>query len=120
MSFREHIQQVVDGVPGTMACAVMGFDGIAIDSVEVPGGNLDIPTLLTEYSAAAAHLRGAGQQQDSGSLRELVVSSDKLTIIIQLLTNEYFFASVLTPQASSGKSRYMMRIRAPKILKELS
>jgi len=32
MGFREHLQEICKGVEGAVACSVMGFDGIAIDT----------------------------------------------------------------------------------------
>jgi hypothetical protein len=63
MSFREHLQQVVKSVDGAVACALMGVDGIEVDSDIQEQVGLDVQTLLVEYSslfraardAAAAH-----------------------------------------------------------------
>ena len=120
MSFREHIQTIVDGVPGAIACTVMGFDGIAIDSYECGRPPVDIPTLLTEYSAAVQQLkRGAAQQPEAGRVDELVVNSSNLIAVLRLLTDEYFLAVVLNHAGYTGKARYLMRVRAPLIVKEL-
>lgn len=120
MTFREHMQHIVNSVPGATACALMGFDGIAIDSFEVGGGDLDIPTLLTEYSAAALTLRQNNGQPASGPLSELVITTSQLTAVLRLLTEEYFLAVVLAPGGLSGKARYMMRQAAPELVRELA
>jgi predicted regulator of Ras-like GTPase activity (Roadblock/LC7/MglB family) len=120
MSFREHIQSIVDGVPGAIACTVMGFDGIAIDSYERGTAPVDIPTLLTEYSTAAQQLkRGSAQQPETGHVEELVVNTSNLVAVLRLLTEEYFLAVVLSSAGFVGKARYLMRVHAPLILKEL-
>ncbi|MEK7704937.1 MAG: tetratricopeptide repeat protein [Myxococcota bacterium] len=121
MSFRDHIQQIVDAVPGAMACTVMGFDGIAIDSHEREGGSVDLPTLLTEYAGAAIQLkRGAAQQPETGSVDEVMVAGSHMIAILRLLTEEYFLAVVLRPTALVGKARYLMRMHAPALIQELS
>ena len=120
MTFREHMQRIVQSVPGATACALMGFDGIAIDSYEVGGGELDIPTLLTEYSSAAVTLRHSADQQPlAGSVADLVIATNNLTAVLRPLNDEFFLAVVLTPGGLSGKARYMMRLAAPDLLKEL-
>lgn len=121
MTFREHMQRIVESVPGATACALMGFDGIAIDSYEVGGGELDIPTLLTEYSSAALALRTTGNQQPlAGSVNELVITTPSLTTVLRPLNEEYFLAVVLGPAGVAGKARYLMRLAVPQLLKELA
>lgn len=121
MTFREHMQRIVEAVPGATACALMGFDGIAIDSYEIGGGELDIPTLLTEYSSAALTLRQSADQQPlAGAVAELVISTSALTAVLRPLNEEYFLAVVLAPGGVSGKARYMMRLAAPMLLQDLA
>jgi predicted regulator of Ras-like GTPase activity (Roadblock/LC7/MglB family) len=120
MTFREHMQHIVNSVPGATACALMGFDGIAIDSFEVGGGEVDIPTLLAEYSSAAQSLRHNSGQPSAGSLSELVIMTSNLTAVLRLLNEEYFLAVVLAPGGLSGKARYMMRQAAPDLLRDLA
>ncbi len=122
MSFREHIQRIVEQVPGTLACALMGFDGISIDSYEVGGAEVDITTLFTEYASVAHQVRRAFDDPTSaagGELSEMSLSSPKFVTVVRPINNEYFVAAVMTPSAMVGKARYMLRITAPKLIKEL-
>lgn len=120
MTFREHMQRIVEAVPGATACALMGFDGIAIDSYEVGGGGLDIPTLLAEYSGAAQLLRHNSGQPAAGGLTELTITTPHLTAVLRPLNEDYFLAVVLGTGGLSGKARYLMRQAAPDLLRELS
>ncbi len=120
MGFREHIQRIVQSTPGAVACTIMGFDGIAIDTFETGSGEVDIPNLLVEYAAAAQQLRRAAAQSPAGAFIEMVVTSQRLQAILRPISEEYFLAVVLTPSALSGKARYLMRVAAGPIAKELS
>lgn len=120
MSFREHIQRIVETTPGAIACTIMGFDGIAIDTYEVGSGEVDIPNLLVEYSAAAQQLRRAAAQSPAGGIIEMLVTSQGLAAIVRPLTEEYFLAVVMQPNGLSGKARFLMRLAAAAIMKELS
>lgn len=121
MSFREHIQRIVESTPGAVACTIMGFDGIAIDTYELPGSNVDISTLLIEFGAAAQQLRRTGNEGGAtGELVEMSVTGGKLSAIIRPLTKEYFLAVVLGPNALTGKARFLMRVLAGEIARELS
>jgi predicted regulator of Ras-like GTPase activity (Roadblock/LC7/MglB family) len=120
MNFREHCQHIVQSVPGATACVLMGFDGIPIDTFEAHPSTYDLPTLLTEYSAAALTLRHAeADQPESGGVRELVISTPSLTCVLRPLNEDYFLAVLLGPQAVAGKARYLMRMAAPELLYDL-
>ena len=122
MGFRDHIQRVVDHIPGAVACSIMGFDGIAIDSYEVGGAEIDIQTLFTEYASVAHQVRRAFAEPSSlvGTLSEMVFTSDNFTTVVRTITEEYFVAAVMKPSALMGKARYLLRVAAPKIASELS
>ena len=121
MSFRESMQKIVESVPGALSAMVMGFDGIAIDSYEKDAGTIDLPTLLIEYSGATQQLRRAmDTMPDIGHLIEITVRREMNICLLRPLTDEYFMAVVLTPEGLSGKARYMMRVEAPALSKELT
>jgi predicted regulator of Ras-like GTPase activity (Roadblock/LC7/MglB family) len=120
MTFREHIQRIVQSTPGAVACTIMGFDGIAIDTFETGTGEVDIPVLLVEFAAAAQLLRRNATQSPAGGFVEMVVTNQHLSAIVRPLTEEYFLAVVLAPNALVGKARFLMRVAAAPIAKELS
>ncbi|MBN1962285.1 MAG: tetratricopeptide repeat protein [Deltaproteobacteria bacterium] len=120
MGFREHIQHIVDATPGAVACTIMGFDGIAIDTYQVGGIEIDLPTLLVEYSSATQQLRHNSTQSFTGPLVEMLIRGELMTTVFRLLTDEYFLAVVLKPSALIGKARYLMRLANGPIAKELS
>jgi predicted regulator of Ras-like GTPase activity (Roadblock/LC7/MglB family) len=118
MAFREYLQEICAAVDGAVVCSVMGFDGIAIDTFESQSSDLDVPTLLVEYTTVLNQVRSAAVVLQSGQVRELVVSTDKLTAMFRPLSSEYFLVLALAQEANWGKARYMMRIVAPKLQAE--
>ncbi len=120
VSFRQYTRQIVNEVPGAIACTVMGFDGLPIDSFQVGGSTLDITTLLTEYSGLAAQLKRIGEEQPQvGKVRDFVIETKSLATIFRPLTEDYFFAAVVESKGLVGKARYLLRVTAPDVLKEL-
>jgi len=119
MSFREHLQQVVQNVDGAVACALMGVDGIEVDShhLDLPG--LDVRTLLVEYSSLFRAAHQAAAAQEAGAVTELSVQSERLLVVARLVSQEYFMVVALRPDGNFGKARFMMRVTAPKLLAEL-
>ena len=63
MSFREHLQDVCKGVEGAVACSLMGVDGIEVDTHVADGGELDVKSLLVEYSSIFRSAREARRPQ---------------------------------------------------------
>ncbi len=120
-SFRQYTKKVVEQVPGTIACTIMGFDGLPIDSYQVGGSTLDIVGLLTEYSGLAAQLKRIGEEQPQiGDIRDFVVATNSVSTIFRPLTQDYFLAAVIEPTGFVGKARYLLRIITPDILTELN
>ncbi len=120
--FRESIQKLVRRLDGGVAGVVMGFDGIAIDSYVRDGqtGHVaDIVTASMEFGHLVGQLRGASERLELGALREVTIKTDKLTVVMLLLTKDYFLACGILPTGNVGKARYLVRMAAPQIRAEL-
>jgi predicted regulator of Ras-like GTPase activity (Roadblock/LC7/MglB family) len=118
--FRDSLQGMVDRLAGGMAGILMGLDGIAVDAYTKPGEEgLDIQTLGMELAHAVGQMRKAAAQLEVGQLRELTLKADQLVVLVTFLTDEYFVACAVKPEASFGKARYLMRLLAPQIQAEL-
>ncbi len=119
MSFRTHLEQVCSQVEGAVACSVMGFDGIAIDTHEVQSPEVDLQAMLIEYGNILTRLREAADVLQAGGVSEVSINTDKLITISRMLTPEYFIVLALTPEGNSGKGRYALRVVAPRVKAEL-
>lgn len=118
MAFREHLEQICGAVDGAVVCSVMGFDGIAIDTVERQSADLDVTALLVEYTTLLNQVRGAAGVLQSGEVEEMVISTSRLTALSRPLTSEYFLLLALGPDGNWGKARFVMRTTAPKVRAE--
>jgi predicted regulator of Ras-like GTPase activity (Roadblock/LC7/MglB family) len=119
MSFRDHLQHVVEHVDGAVACALMGVDGIEVDSFLSDEQGLDLKSLLVEYSTVLHAARAAAASQQAGELGELSLQSERLLVVARLISPEYFMVVALKPDGNFGKARYMLRVTAPRLLAEL-
>src|SRR6266481_2913836 len=116
--FREHIQKLIDKLDGGIAGVLMGFDGIAVDSYAKTGfGDSlpDIQTLAAEFAHLVSQARRTVQSLDAGALAEVTIRTDKITLVITVLTQEYFLACAMLPTALPGKARYLVRMAAPQL-----
>lgn len=121
MGFREHLQEIVQGVEGAIACSLMGVDGIEVDTVTAGsgGGDVDVKSLLIEYSGVLRSARDAAELHSAGGIAEFSVNTDKLITVARLVSPEYFMVVALKPEGNYGKARYLLRISAPKVKAEL-
>jgi predicted regulator of Ras-like GTPase activity (Roadblock/LC7/MglB family) len=119
MSFRAHLEQLVNQVEGAVASSVMGFDGIAIDTHTTQEPGLDFTAMLIEYGNIFSRLKEAAAALEAGTISEVVVNTEKLSTIVRLLTPEYFLVLALRPGGNFGKGRYALRVAAPRVKAEL-
>jgi predicted regulator of Ras-like GTPase activity (Roadblock/LC7/MglB family) len=122
MMFRENIQKLIDRLDGGIAGVLMGFDGMAIDSYAKKGfGDSlpDIQTLSAEFAHLVAQARRTVQSVDAGALAEVTIRTDTVTLVITVLTQEYFLACAMLPAAPVGKARYLVKLAAPKLRQDL-
>ena len=120
--FREHIQKLIDRLEGGIAGVLMGFDGIGVDSYAKAGygGALpDIQTLAMEFAHLVSQARRTVQSLDAGTLQEVTIRTDTVTLVVQVLTQEYFLACAILPSAHVGKARYLVKVTAPHLQAEL-
>ena len=120
MSFQTHLESVVSQVDGALVCSVMGFDGIAVESHQVPGADeLDLSAALIEFTNVLSQLKGAAELLKTGGVQEVSINTDKVLTLMRLITPEYFVVLALKPDGNYGKGRYVLRVTAPKLKTEL-
>jgi predicted regulator of Ras-like GTPase activity (Roadblock/LC7/MglB family) len=120
MSFLPHLEAVVSQVEGAVACSVMGFDGIAVETHQKEGaGDLELATAWVEYANVLAQLRSAAEALKTGAVQEVSINSDKVLTLMRLVSPEYFLVLAIKPEGNFGKARYALRLTAPKVKAEL-
>ena len=118
--FRENIQKMIDRLdsPSGAAGVLMGFDGIAVDSYARPGA-VDVQTLSMELTHVIGQIRRSAQGAHLGGLREMQIGTEKLAMLIRLVSDDYFLVFGVPPDGNLGKARYLLRLLAPQIRAEL-
>jgi predicted regulator of Ras-like GTPase activity (Roadblock/LC7/MglB family) len=120
MSFRAHLESVVSQVDGALACSVMGFDGIAVETYQRDeAADLELNGAWVEYANLLTQLKNAADVLKTGAVTELSVNSEKVLTIIRMVSPEYFLVLALRAEGNYGKGRYVLRVTAPKVRAEL-
>lgn len=114
--FRESIQKMIDRLdpPGGATGILMGFDGIAVESCARPGV-LDVQTMALELAHVISQVRRAANSARLGALAEMQILTEKLSVLIRLVSDDYFLVLGLGPECNVGKARYLLRLAAPEI-----
>ncbi|SEM93510.1 Predicted regulator of Ras-like GTPase activity, Roadblock/LC7/MglB family [Stigmatella aurantiaca] len=120
MSFRAHLESVVNQVDGALACSVMGFDGISVETYQKDdAAELELGGAWVEYANLLTQLKNAAEVLKTGTVTELSVNSDKVLTLIRMVSPEYFLILALRAEGNYGKGRYVLRVTAPKVRAEL-
>ena len=117
--FQENLKRLVADTEGGMAGLLMGFDGIAVDAFTVSGAGVDIQTVGMEFSFILTQVRKAAEILEVGGVQEIAIRCASLTILIRVVSTDYFIALAIRPDGNFGKGRYLLRVVAPKMQAEL-
>lgn len=120
--FQALLKEVVDNVDGGLATLVMDFEGIAVDSYTRPQPpiDFDISTIGAEFSVVIKSIQRATEMLEAGEAGEILIQSARVTTLIRVVSETYFVAFTMTPDANVGKARYLLRSKLPTLRKELS
>lgn len=108
MSFAEKLTGIVDRVEGAVAAMVLGIDGIPIERrARDPG--FDVEAVAAELTTLLRRGTQTAADTQLGSLRELIIVAEHLTVLMRPITREYFLLLVLSPGGNVGRARFEMR-----------
>ncbi|MCA9717574.1 MAG: roadblock/LC7 domain-containing protein [Myxococcales bacterium] len=116
----ETLKKIVEGTPGAQGAIIMGFDGIAIDSYKTRGAqDVDLDTIVTEFSFRFDELRKAADSLDLGGLSDVTVKTERATILLRVLSQEFFAVVLLGDAKGFGQGRWQLRSKQSQIMKDL-
>lgn len=122
MAFAQTLEKIVSTVDGAIACSVMGFDGIAVETHQgkpETADELDLQAAWVEFSNVLSQLKATAETLKTGKVAELSVNTEKVITLMRMVTPEYFVVLALLPSGNYGKARYSLRIHAPQLASEL-
>lgn len=120
MAFKQHLEAVCTQVEGAVACSIMGFNGLPVESHRVQEPGLDLEGLWVEYSSLFGQIRRAAETMQGGQVKEVAIHTERISTIARLINPEYFLVLALSPDGNVGKGRFALRIIAPQVAPELS
>ena len=91
----------------------MGLDGIPVETYVKAADRIDVNTVGMEFSFILTQIRKAGESLQVGSLEELSVKAQRLTLVCRMISPQYFVAIAMAPEGNFGKCRYLVRMATP-------
>jgi predicted regulator of Ras-like GTPase activity (Roadblock/LC7/MglB family) len=117
MAFADILKEVVSGTDGALGALIVGLDGIPVEEFS-QNKEMDLQSMTVEYSSLLKEIEKGSQAAQMGTMREVTVIAEKAMIMLRRLNDEYFFVLILKPDGNFGKGRFLLRMSAPKLLKE--
>ena len=118
--FKEALERAVTATDGGIAGLLMDFEGIPLESYARDGAALDIEVVGAEVSVVVKAIQRASEMLEAGQTSEVAFKSDKMTTLIRVINQTYFVAVAMEPDGNLGKSRFLLRVLAPKLAQELA
>ncbi|TPV93310.1 MAG: hypothetical protein B7733_21130 [Myxococcales bacterium FL481] len=116
----ELLQKIVESTPGAKAAILMGFDGISVAQFVAPQDDeLDVESMATELSFRFMELRTAAASLEMGSLSDIAIQAEYGTVLVRVLSEEYFVAVLLERTGHFGKGRWVLRSTARALAAQL-
>jgi len=117
MPFSDVLKEVVHGTEGALGALIVGLDGIPVEEYTV-NNDVDLQSMTVEYSALLKEIEKGSQAVHLGTTQEVTVIAEKAMIMLRRLNEEYFFVLIIKPDGNFGKGRFLLRMSAPRLLKE--
>jgi predicted regulator of Ras-like GTPase activity (Roadblock/LC7/MglB family) len=119
MAFKEILKTIVSQSSGSLGAVVMGYDGIAIDEYLRDGGGVDVSMLAVEYASVLKEIKRTVGVLKTGELEEVSIVSERCSVIVRGIDNDFFAALIMSADGNFGKGRYLLKREAPRLKEAL-
>ena len=113
MGFRAILKTIVEESCGGLGGVIMGYDGIAIDEYLQEGGGIDVQILAIEYASILKEIKRTIGVLQTGELEEVSIISERCSVIVRGISDDFFVALVMAADGNFGKGRYLLKREAP-------
>jgi predicted regulator of Ras-like GTPase activity (Roadblock/LC7/MglB family) len=99
---------MVERIDGAEAAIIMGLDGIIVERAN-RAHRADLDVIAAEYTSLLRNSIQTSSDTGLGDLRELLVFTERVTLIVKLLNPDYFVLLALEPDCNLGRARFELR-----------
>jgi predicted regulator of Ras-like GTPase activity (Roadblock/LC7/MglB family) len=118
MDFKELLSDLLERIDGSVAGFFCGIDGIGVENVVYAPGieaaptEVELTTVLKTVNDVAVNLK-------TGSVSGLVLETEKMNIIIEQFTRDYFLCVLMRPDGNIGRGRIELKKLSKELRKEI-
>lgn len=109
--FLEQLNDIAQRIEGLQALALVGEDGLPVDSV-THDEHLDLEMLCAEMASLVRSMSANDTELGSGPVRQLLVQTGECTLLTSSVANGYYLLAVGGDDLALGRARFELR-RAP-------
>jgi predicted regulator of Ras-like GTPase activity (Roadblock/LC7/MglB family) len=106
--FLEQLSQINNRIEGALALSLVARDGIPVESVS-NDPDLDLDVLAAELTGQVLAISQNHREMEVGTVQQLAVTTDRLTLMVSSVTPEYYLLLVLGPEGNYGRARFELR-----------
>jgi predicted regulator of Ras-like GTPase activity (Roadblock/LC7/MglB family) len=106
--FLEQLSRISDRIGGVLALSLVARDGIPVESVS-SDPELDLEVLAAELVSQVRSITENHRELEVGPVQQMSVVTDRLTLIVSSVTDDYYLLLVLGPDGSYGRARFELR-----------
>ncbi len=118
MDFKAILNQLVTSLDGAIGAGLVGLDGLVIEQFSV-NSDFDINIAGAEYSTIVKNAMKASESFGAGKTNEILISTEKATMIMMTVGTEYFCALAIGLDGNLGKGRLELKKAIPQLEKGL-
>jgi predicted regulator of Ras-like GTPase activity (Roadblock/LC7/MglB family) len=117
----EILRKIVESTPGAKGAILMGFDGISVEQWVKPEfeSETDIESMAMEFSFRFLELRDAASSLEMGPISDITLKAEFGSVLVRVLSQEYFVTVLLSHAGHMGKGRWMLRSQANALYSDL-
>lgn len=106
--FLERLIQLSNRISGTVALSLVGKDGMPVESFS-SNPELDMEVLAAELIAQVRSISENHRELSVGEVQQFSVTTDRMTIMVSALTDDYYLLLVLGEDGGYGRARFELR-----------
>ena len=108
-AFADALKAVAARVPEGELLMIIGTDGIPIEKLTLRA-DPNMEAVAAEHTTLLRASLAAASDTGLGALRELAITTERLTTLLVAITPEYFLFASLAPGAVMGRARFALRL----------
>ncbi len=109
--FQQRLGAIRARIEGALAVSLVARDGIPVES-ENADSDLDLEALAAELLTQVRAITDDHRELSVGAVRQFSITTDRYTLMLGALTDDYFLLLVLGENGNFGRARFELR-RAP-------